>query len=156
MLYNIVSVAAVQQKCVGCHFLLQGIFPTQGSNPGLLHCRLILYRLSYKGSPWGRVLLFGSHRGQTGCFTLGLPQSASQPCPPCEGYLMAHQHGEATGALPAMTPWHLCLSHWIRPAQKCSLPSPAPGLAQKALLCPSLPDQALAWSLGLLLGSSNP
>ena len=23
---------------VGCHFLLQGIFPTQGSNPGLLHC----------------------------------------------------------------------------------------------------------------------
>ena len=37
---------------VGCHFLLQGLFPTQGSNPGLLHCRQILYRLSYKGSPW--------------------------------------------------------------------------------------------------------
>ena len=35
---------------VGCHFLLQGIFPTQGSNPGLLHCRQILYRLSYEGS----------------------------------------------------------------------------------------------------------
>ena len=32
---------------VGCHFLLQGIFPTQGSNSGLLHCRQILYRLSY-------------------------------------------------------------------------------------------------------------
>ena len=31
--------------------LLQGIFPTQGSNPGLLHCRLILYQLSYQGSP---------------------------------------------------------------------------------------------------------
>ena len=27
---------------VGCHFLLQGIFPTQGSNPRLLHCRQIL------------------------------------------------------------------------------------------------------------------
>ena len=37
---------------VGCHFLLQGIFPTQGSNPGLLYCRQILYRLSYKGSPF--------------------------------------------------------------------------------------------------------
>ena len=36
---------------VGCHFLLQGIFPTQDSNPGLLHCRQILDRLSYKGSP---------------------------------------------------------------------------------------------------------
>ena len=28
---------------MGCHFLLQGIFPTQGSNPSLLHCRWILY-----------------------------------------------------------------------------------------------------------------
>ena len=30
---------------------LQGIIPTQGSNPGLLHCRWILYQLSHKGSP---------------------------------------------------------------------------------------------------------
>ena len=36
---------------VGCHALLQGIFPTQGSNPGLPHCRPILYRLSNHGSP---------------------------------------------------------------------------------------------------------
>ena len=31
--------------------LLQGIFPTQGSNPGFPHCRWILYQLSHKGSP---------------------------------------------------------------------------------------------------------
>ena len=31
--------------------LLQGIFPTQGSNPGIPHCRQILYQLSHKGSP---------------------------------------------------------------------------------------------------------
>ena len=31
-----------------CHFLLQGIFPTQGLNLGLLHCRQILYWLSYQ------------------------------------------------------------------------------------------------------------
>ena len=36
---------------VGCHFLLQGILLTQGSNSGLLHCRHILYHLSYEGSP---------------------------------------------------------------------------------------------------------
>ena len=30
-----------------CHFLLQGIFPTQESNPGLPHCRQFLYRLNY-------------------------------------------------------------------------------------------------------------
>ena len=35
---------------MGCHFLLQGIFLTQGSNSGLLHCRQILYRLSYRSS----------------------------------------------------------------------------------------------------------
>ena len=34
-----------------CHFLLQGIFPSQGSHPGLLHCRRILYCLSHQGSP---------------------------------------------------------------------------------------------------------
>ena len=36
---------------VGCHAVLQGIFPTQGSNPGLLHCRWILFCLSHQGSP---------------------------------------------------------------------------------------------------------
>ena len=35
---------------VGCHFLLQGIFLTQGLNPGLLQCRQILYRLSHQGT----------------------------------------------------------------------------------------------------------
>ena len=35
---------------VGCHALLQGIFPTQGSNPGLLNYRQILYCLSHPGS----------------------------------------------------------------------------------------------------------
>ena len=33
---------------VGCHFLIQRIFPTQESNPGLLHCRQTLYRLSHQ------------------------------------------------------------------------------------------------------------
>ena len=36
---------------VGCHALLQGFFPTQGSNPGLWHCRWILSHLSHQGSP---------------------------------------------------------------------------------------------------------
>ena len=35
---------------LGCHALLQGIFPTQGSNPGLPHCRQILHWLNHKGS----------------------------------------------------------------------------------------------------------
>ena len=35
---------------MGCHVLLQGLFPTQGSNPGLPHCRRILYHLSHQES----------------------------------------------------------------------------------------------------------
>ena len=38
---------------MGCHFLLQRIFPPQGLNPGLLHCRQILYLLSHQGSLFG-------------------------------------------------------------------------------------------------------
>ena len=37
-----------QNTRVGSLSLLQGIFPTQGSNPGLLHCRWILYQLSHR------------------------------------------------------------------------------------------------------------
>ena len=40
-----------QNTGVGSLSLLQGIFPTQGLNQGLLHCRWILYQLSYQESP---------------------------------------------------------------------------------------------------------
>ena len=40
-----------QNTGVGSLSLLQGIFPTQGPNPGLPHCRQILYQLSHQGSP---------------------------------------------------------------------------------------------------------
>ena len=40
-----------QNTGVGSLSFLQGIFPAQGFNPGLLHCGWILYQLSYKGSP---------------------------------------------------------------------------------------------------------
>ena len=40
-----------QNTGVGSLSLLWGIFPTQGLNPDLMHCRQILYQLSHKGSP---------------------------------------------------------------------------------------------------------
>ena len=54
---------------VGCHFLLQGIVSTQESNLGLLHCRQILYQLSYQGSPPSSLFLFRR-----------CPQEALVPC----------------------------------------------------------------------------
>ena len=62
--YNVVQISAIQQsisaiqQCipykkntrVGCHSLLQRIFLTQGSNPGFLHCRQVLYHHSHQGN----------------------------------------------------------------------------------------------------------
>ena len=48
-----------QNTGVGSLSLLQGIFPTQGWNPGLLHCQRILYQLSHKGSP--RILEWAAY-----------------------------------------------------------------------------------------------
>ena len=56
---------------VGYHALLQGIFPTQGSNPGLLHCRQILYCLSHQESP--RILEWVAYR-----FSRGTSQPRNQ------------------------------------------------------------------------------
>ena len=49
---------------VGCHVLLQGIFPTQGWNPCLLHCRWILYRWAFIRRPENLAALYN----QKWCF----------------------------------------------------------------------------------------
>ena len=53
---------------VGCHALLQGIFPTQGSNPGVSHYKWILiYRLSHQGSP--RILRWVAYPFSRGSYS---------------------------------------------------------------------------------------
>ena len=69
---------------VGCHALLQGIFPTQGLNPGLLHCRQILYCLRHQGSPGVGV----SEVAQS-CPTLCDPMDCSLPGSSIRGILQA-------------------------------------------------------------------
>ena len=55
-----------QNTAVGSPSLLQGMFPTQGSKPGLLHCRQILHQLSHKGSP--RILERVAYPFSSGAF----------------------------------------------------------------------------------------
>ena len=55
---------------LGCHALLQGIFPTQGSNPGLQHWRWILYRLSHQESSEFYNLLWPLPQLWQRCFTI--------------------------------------------------------------------------------------
>ena len=61
------------------HGILQEIFPTQGSNPCLLHCRQILYQLSHQGSPtslhypWGMHIHFLNSISKISTFYVPLP-----------------------------------------------------------------------------------
>ena len=48
---SVYGVSPGKNTGVGCLSLLQGIFPTQGLNPDLPHCRHILYQLSHQGNP---------------------------------------------------------------------------------------------------------
>jgi len=48
--YSVLGDSPGKNTGVGCHVLLQGIFLTEGLNPGLLHCRQILYQLSHQES----------------------------------------------------------------------------------------------------------
>ena len=68
---------------VGCHSPLQGIFPTQGWNPGLQHYRQILYHRSHQGSPGtSTVHLYQKERKKLLCKTSDqFPQSGREKNP---------------------------------------------------------------------------
>ena len=75
---------------VGCHSLFQRIFPTQGLNPGLLHCRWILYQLSLEGLVLKLKLQYFGHLMQrTDSFekSLILGKIEGPHCPGCQHYL---------------------------------------------------------------------
>ena len=92
---------------VGYHVLLQGIFPTQGLNPGLPHCRWILYHLSHQFSSFQ----FSSVAQL--CPTLCNPMNRSTP-----GLLVHHQ-------LPEFTQTHVHrVGDAIQPSHPLSSPSP--------------------------------
>ena len=68
---------------VGCHFLLQETFLTQGLNPGLPHCRQMLYCLSHQGSPLAEEVNGGTDwESSIVIYTLG---KCAQSCPPLCG-----------------------------------------------------------------------
>ena len=50
--YSVYGIILGKNTGVGCHSLLQGIFPIQGLNLGLPHCGQILYCLSHQGNPF--------------------------------------------------------------------------------------------------------
>ena len=85
---------------VGCHALLQGIFPTQGSIPGLLHCRWILYHLSHQ--------VLGAKSIQL-CPTLCDPMDYSPPGSSAQGIFQTRILEWV--AIPFSKPFHIA---WIQ------------------------------------------
>ena len=63
---------------MGSHSLLQGIFTTQGLNPALLHCRWILYHLSYQGSPPAPLRKSQLHPQEAGSAAAGVRNRRAQ------------------------------------------------------------------------------
>ena len=63
-----------QNTGMGSLSFLQGIFPTQGSNPGLLHYRRIIYHLSHQGS-WKQLRDSEGQGGLTCCSSWGHKES---------------------------------------------------------------------------------
>ena len=72
---------------VGCHFLLQGIFLTQGSNPDLLHCRQTIYHLSHQRRISKVIYLIGVIAQS--CLTLCDPVDCSPPGSSAPGIFQA-------------------------------------------------------------------
>ena len=70
---------------VGCHVGLLGIFLTQGSNPGLLHCRKALYCWAIREAPF--CFLAAAAKSLQSCSTLRNPIDSSPPGSPVPGIL---------------------------------------------------------------------
>ena len=107
---------------VGFHFLLQGIFPTQRSNPPLLHLlhlEHILYHLSHQGSPSPPFSSVQFSSVTQSCLTLCDPMNHRTP-----GLPVHHQ-------LPEFTETHVHrVSDAIQPSHPLSSPSPTPHSSQ--------------------------
>ena len=110
-LLRVQLLAPGQNSGVGSLSLLQQIFRTQGSNPGLPRCRQTLYHLSHQGSPYMSSVQFSSVTQS--CLTLRDPMNCSTP-----GLPVHHQ-------LPEFTQTHVHrVSDAIQPSHLLSSPSP--------------------------------
>ena len=104
---------------MGCHALLQGIFPTHGSNPGLPHCRHILYHLSHQGSPYK---WFSSVQFSRSVVSDSLrPHESQHARPPC----LSPSPGVHSDSCPS-SPWcHPAISPSVIPFSSCPQSLPA-------------------------------
>ena len=113
---------------VGCLFLLQGIFLTQGSNPGLLYCRQILYHLNHQGS-----YLSSAQFSRSVMSNSLLPHELQRARPPCP----SATPGVHPNSCPLSRWCHLTISSSVVPFSSCLQSFPTSGSFQMRQLFPS-------------------
>ena len=112
-----------QNTGVGSLSLLQGIFLTQGLNPGLQHSRQILYRLSHQGRP-RQCKTVPFYRGEDRRSERSAPRPSS-----------SHMGGMGTPGCCVSSPPHQCLLHRLPGAAEPAPRTPAGGAASSHLIC---------------------
>ena len=105
----------------GSHSLLQRIFLTQGSNPGLLNCTWILYHLSHQGSPWNEqenINSSGVKCSELECFRCLVAQS----CPTlCDHHWLQQTRPPCPSLSPRICSNSCPLNWWCHPSISSSL-----------------------------------
>ena len=151
-----------QNTEVGNLSLLQGIFPTQRLNPGLLHCRQILYQLSHKGSPhFGKISYFSVTFYQKPKWTFWVEFSCSvvpnslqshglqYTRPPC----LSPTPGVYPNSCPLVSQWcHPTISSSVIPFSSCPQSFPASFFSNELVLCIRWPKY---WSFSFSICPSN-
>ena len=118
---------------VGCHFLLQRIFLTQGSNPGLPYCRQMLYHLSHQGSHSIIYICIHTHTHT---------HTHKHTCA-----LSHFPHGQLFVTLWTIVHQAPLSMEFFRPKYWSGLPSPSPGdlpnpgMQPASLMSPALTDR---------------
>ena len=115
-----------QNTGVGYHALLQEICPTQGTHPGVLHCRRILYQLRHQGTlSWKSSVQFSSVTQS--CLTLCNPMNRSMPGLPVHHQLLEFTQTHVCWVSDAIQP---NISSSVIPFSSCPQSFPASGSFQ--------------------------
>ena len=152
---------------MSCHSLLWGIFLTQGSHPGFLHCRQILYSLSHEGSPKVKVVLVGNqtqvsclegscvHHYTTNAWTLSVQfSSVAQSCLTlCDPHGLQHTRLRCPSPTPRACSNSCPLSWWCHPTISSSV-SPFSSCLQSFPASGSFPMSQFFASGGQSIGVS--
>ena len=123
-----------------CHFLLQGIFPSQGSNPGCIHCRQTLYHPSHQGSSVVSFLSVLILSVSLLCHLLDL-SCAPTPCDPVD----CSPPGSLSKGFPRQEYW----SGWPRPSPG-DLPDPGAEPVSLHLLAGGLFTTSPTWEVSIV------